>query len=180
VPNRSPLAAVLVLLAAAGACPAADWRDRLAADLPLFGHRNWIVIADSAYPAQSRPGVEVVATEADHLEVVRAVFEAIDRSRHVRPVVFTDAELKFVPEADARGVTAYRRDLGKLLAKRAPTDVPHEELLSRLDKAGASYRVLVLKTNLAVPYTSVFIQLDCGYWSPEAEKRLREAMKAGQ
>ena len=24
--------------------------------LPLFGHRNWIVVADSAYPAQSQAG----------------------------------------------------------------------------------------------------------------------------
>jgi len=31
----------------------------------------------------------------------------------------------------------------------------------------------MIKTNLSLPYTSVFIWLDCGYWSDEAEKRLR-------
>jgi hypothetical protein len=31
---------------------------------------------------------------------------------------------------------------------------------------------------MALPYTSVFLQLDCGYWSPEAEKRLRTTMGA--
>jgi hypothetical protein len=36
----------------------------------------------------------------------------------------------------------------------------------------------VLKTNMTLPYTSVFIELDCGYWSPEAEARLRAAMEA--
>jgi hypothetical protein len=29
-----------------------------------------------------------------------------------------------------------------------------------------------------LPYTSVFIQLDCGYWSAEAEQRLRAAFSA--
>ena len=57
------------------------------------------------------------------------------------------------------------------------TNVPHEELISRLDQAGAKFHILILKTDLKLPYTSVFIQLDCGYWSAEAEMKLREAMK---
>jgi hypothetical protein len=32
------------------------------------------------------------------------------------------------------------------------------------------------KTNLTLPYTSVFLQIDCGYWSADAERRLRDAM----
>jgi hypothetical protein len=34
----------------------------------------------------------------------------------------------------------------------------------------------VLKTRMTIPYTSVFLRLDCGYWSDEQEKRLREKM----
>src|SRR5215831_14297495 len=103
--NRSVIASALVSVALGGVCQAADWREKLAKELPLLGHRNWIVIADSAYPAQSRPGIETVATEADQLEVVKAVFAALAKSHHVRPVVFTDAELKHVPEQYARGIT---------------------------------------------------------------------------
>jgi hypothetical protein len=36
----------------------------------------------------------------------------------------------------------------------------------------------VLKTNMTVPYTSVFIRLDCRYWSADAEQRLRARMAA--
>ena len=176
--TRSSLTGALVLVAVGGVCSAADWRDKLAKDLPLFGHRNWIVIADSAYPAQSRDGIETVVTDADQLEVVRAVLAALDKAPHVRPVVFTDAEMKHVPEQSAKGITAYRDELGKLLAKREVSSVLHEELISRLDKAGATYRILILKTKLTLPYTSVFIQLDCGYWGPEAEKKLRDALRA--
>jgi hypothetical protein len=30
---------------------------------------------------------------------------------------------------------------------------------------------------MTVPYTTVFFELDCGYWPAEAEKRLRQAMQ---
>ena len=53
--------------------------------------------------------------------------------------------------------------------------VSHDDLLERLGRASANYRVLILKTDLELPYSSVFLQLERGYWSDEAEKRLREA-----
>jgi hypothetical protein len=31
---------------------------------------------------------------------------------------------------------------------------------------------------MTIPYTSVFFELDCGYWNAEAEVRLRQAMLA--
>src|SRR5438128_11811413 len=100
--NRSSIAGALIAAALASACQAADWREKLTKELPLLGHRNWIVIADSAYPAQSRAGIETIATEADQMEVVKEVFAALDKSHHVRPIVFTDAELKHVPEQYAK------------------------------------------------------------------------------
>jgi len=36
------------------------------------------------------------------------------------------------------------------------------------------YKILVLKTDQTVPYTSVFIKLDCGYWNEGKEKRFRD------
>jgi hypothetical protein len=36
---------------------------------------------------------------------------------------------------------------------------------------------VVLKTEATIPYSSVFIQLDCGYWDANKEKKLREKMK---
>jgi len=37
--------------------------------------------------------------------------------------------------------------------------------------------VVIIKTDLVLPYTSVFMRLDCGYWSAEAESKLRDSMK---
>ncbi len=149
------------------------WRQRLTEELPLLGHRNWIAVVDSAYPLQTSATVE---TNASQLDVVRAVLEQLGKAKHVRPIIFTDAELKLVPETDAAGVTAYREALSNLLGKTDVQSLPHEEIISKLDEAGKTFHVLVLKTNMTIPYTSVFIRLECGYWSADAEKRLRERM----
>ena len=34
---------------------------------PVMGHRNWVVVADLAYPAQSRAGIETIATGVANL-----------------------------------------------------------------------------------------------------------------
>lgn len=177
-----PIAMTMVLVfafaASAADRPANDWRTRLNEELPLLGHRNWIAVVDSAYPLQTSGGIETIETNADHLDVVKAVLDQVAKTRHVRPVIFTDAELKAVPESDAAGVTAYREALGSVLGKSGPQSLPHEQIIAKLDEAGKTFHILVLKTRMTIPYTSVFIRLDCGYWTDDAEKRLREAMAA--
>jgi hypothetical protein len=155
------------------------WRGRLNALLPLLGHRNWIAVVDSAYPLQTSEGIETIETGGDQLDVVKKVLNRLATAQHVRPVVFTDAELKAVPEGDAPGVTYYRDSLSHLLEQIDSAEVqslPHEEIISKLDDAGKTFHILVLKTRMTIPYTSVFIRLDCGYWTDEQEKRLRERM----
>ena len=44
----------------AGGEALSGWEQLLEERLPLFGHRNWIVVADAAYPAQCRPGIETI------------------------------------------------------------------------------------------------------------------------
>lgn len=156
----------------------ANWKARLAKEVALLGHRNWIVVADAAYPAQCRSGIETIVTGEDHVKTLKAVLEAIDKAGHVKAGVYVDAELTNVPEPYAKGVTAYREKLTRLLAKRPATPLPHEQIIAMLDKAGEMFRVLILKTRMKLPYTSVFLQLDCGYWSEEAEAALRNAMQA--
>ncbi len=153
------------------------WKSILHERLPLLGHRNWIVVADAAYPAQSSAGIETIVTGADHFEVVAAVLEGIASCRHIRASVFLDRELEFVSEKDAPGVSAVRRQLHTTLNGSAGEVLPHDEIITLLDNAGRMFRILLLKTQLAIPYASVFLSLECGYWTDEAEARLRAAMK---
>src|SRR5438105_2475520 len=110
---------VLLSLLGAGCAPsqpaAAGWKQTLEQRIPLYGHRNWIVIADSAYPAQSSEGIETVVATADQLEVLKQVLAILSASKHVKPIVYTDNELNFIQDEDAPGVGKYRTQLAGLL-----------------------------------------------------------------
>src|SRR5690349_4675055 len=84
------------------------WRAVLGQALPVYGHRNWIVIADAAYPDQTAPGITTLSTGASQLEVVEGVLKAISDSKHVRPKVWLDKELAYLDEEHAPGIGAYR------------------------------------------------------------------------
>ncbi len=155
----------------------ASWRDMVESELPVFGHRNWVVVADSAFPAYTRPGITIIATGEDHFKVLAEVLQTIDASPHIRPHVFLDTELDYVAEADAPGMEACRNRLKEALTGRDARSILHQELINKLDEVAGTFRVLMLKTSLALPYTSVFFELDCGYWTEEGEARMREKMK---
>jgi L-fucose mutarotase/ribose pyranase (RbsD/FucU family) len=157
-------------------CGGNRWQNRFNSALPEYGHRNWIVIADSAYPKQSAPGIETIATGKEQLEVLDVVLDAIADAQHVQAIVMLDAELDSVTEADAPGVTEYRSKLKASLKGKQVKVMPHEDIIAELDEGAEMFNILLLKTDLTIPYTSVFLQLDCGYWNAEKEKRLRDAM----
>jgi hypothetical protein len=180
---RRALPFLVLLLAlpsivAAQALAPSDWKAKVAEAIPLLGHRNWILIVDSAYPLQAAPGIETVETDAGHLEVVHHVLGEIEKSIHVRPVISLDAELPFVAEEDAPGASRYRTEIAYVLRAYPVESVPHDRVIANIEEASKHFNVLVLKTKMTIPYTSVFIRLDCKYWSADAEKRLRAKMAA--
>jgi hypothetical protein len=154
------------------------WEEILKDRLPLYGHRNWLVVADSAYPAQSRQGIETLVANDGQTAVLARTFEILHECKHVKPKIYTDAELRFVSETDAPGVTSYREQISNLFKGYEVRDLLHEEIISRLDRTGEMFRVLLIKTNMRIPYSSVFFELDCGYWNTEAEDRLRAVMRS--
>jgi hypothetical protein len=177
-PSLAPLVLCVASLIYVVPANAQSWQSRLAAELPLMGHRNWILVVDSAYPEQVGSGIETIETNAGQLEVVRTVLAAVQKSIHVRPVIFTDAELAFIGDKQAPGISNYRTQLNSLLHDYDVRSRLHQSLIDELAKDGAQYHVLILKTQLAIPYTSVFMHLDCKYWSTEDERALRAAMSS--
>ena len=194
--TKMPIIGLAILLVAFAACERGDeagrgerampsaqavkaptWMDKLAGYLPALGHRNWIVVADSAFPLQISPGIETIATGEDHFAVLAKVLEAVGGAKHIRPKIWLDKELGFVTEDLAPGAAEARRRLGEALEGRGAQPVLHEELIARLDQAGKTFKIVMVKTTLAVPYTTVFLELDCGYWPAENEIRMRERMK---
>jgi L-fucose mutarotase/ribose pyranase (RbsD/FucU family) len=152
------------------------WQDTLRETLPVFGHRNWIVLADAAYPSQSRNGIVTLIADEDHIQALHALLADIRQSKHIRPNIYFDKELEFVNESDAPGVGSIREALRSALADYPRQQIPHEEIIAKLDRAAAMFHILIVKTRLAIPYTSVFFELECGYWTDAAEHGLRQSI----
>jgi D-ribose pyranose/furanose isomerase RbsD len=169
---------LLIAFTCLAASAQAGWKKDLSEQLPLLGHRNWVVVADSAYPLQTAPGIKTVYVGGDHVDVVSDVLDLVAKQKHVRPVIFTDAELEHVSEAHAPGIESVRDELQALLTDSGGQTLAHEAIIDQLDEAGKTFEVVIIKTDLVLPYTSVFIRLDCGYWSADAEAALRESMRS--
>ena len=88
------------------------WEEILKDRLQLYGHRNWVVIADSAYPAQSRQAIETIVADEEQTTVLEQTLAILGGCDHVRPNIYTDEELKFVREEHAPGINS----TGKRLA----------------------------------------------------------------
>ncbi len=166
-----------LLCAVAGMAADKTWQEVLAERVPVYGHRNWIVVADSAYPEQAREGIETIVANADQFEVLKIVLATLGHSKHVTPIILTDQELGYLEDSEASGIDAYRKNLAEILQGRTVDVLPHEKIIEKLDQVSQTFKVLIIKTTMTLPYTSVFLQLDCAYWGPDAEKNLRAKMQ---
>jgi D-ribose pyranose/furanose isomerase RbsD len=166
-----------------GANQIPEWQLALAAQVHQLGHRNMILVADAAYPIQTGSGVTVIATGAPHREVVEYALQRIEASRAVRPLVALDKEFRFVPDERAPGAEKLRADILKLLEGKSHEPVReelHEKLLAEDNDRAKDFAVIVFKTEGTIPYSSVFLTLECGYWTAADEAALRQAMEKDQ
>lgn len=154
-----------------------NWKDILAEDLNLLGHRNWILVVDKAFPEQSSEGMKYLYVDQDLLSTLEYVLSALDKSTHVQPIIYQDKELAYITEEQVAGIETFRSQVAGVLEGRELNTLLHDEVFSLLDESSSLFRVLVIKTNCTLPYTSVFLQLDCSYWGPEEENALRKVME---
>jgi L-fucose mutarotase/ribose pyranase (RbsD/FucU family) len=153
------------------------WKAAVERQLPLLGHRNWILIVDKAYPAPSNPDITLINTGASMIDVVRDVDSLLQGQGHIRPIIYQDAEFQYLDEGLASGITTYRKDIKALWGARTVREISHEEIFRKIDTASQLFKVVVLKTESLLPYTSVFLELDCGYWDGKKEETLRSRIK---
>lgn len=150
-----------------------DWQQRLEEQLPLLGHRNWILIVDKAYPAPHNSDIVIINTGAEMMDVLREMDSIFQVQAHIKPIIYQDAELNYLDEGLVKGVDKYKKEVKALWSKYTVQDIPHEAIFKKIDEASKLFKVVVLKTESLQPYTSVFIELDCGYWDAKREDSLR-------
>lgn len=152
------------------------WQEVLENDLHLLGHRNWILVVDKAFPEQSSPGMKYIYADQELLPTLEYVLKLLESSTHVTPILYRDKELNFIAEEQAPGISSFRTESELLLEGQVVNTMLHDEVFTMLDESSSLFRTLVIKTNATLPYTSVFMKLDCAYWNPENEQKLRQEM----
>lgn len=154
------------------------WRmavDRQAAQL---GYRNWIVVAEASFPAHNRPGIRQVTAPVEVPEAVDYVLQVLERTETVRPHVYLTRELRSVENDFAPGIDELRGRLREALHGHEATELDQESLLTLIEDANRRFDVLVIRTQTAMPYSSVFLELRPGYWDADSEQRLRERIES--
>lgn len=153
-----------------------NWKEEIAENIPLLGHRNWIVITDKAFPIQTKAGIEMIYAEGSYENVLSFVTDQLNSSTHIYGHFYQDKELTFLDESICPGIDDYRLIQDQYIPKNKVQYINHESLLNRIDSISSFYKVLVVKTNLVLPYTSTFIELDCKYWNSEKQQLLNDKM----
>jgi len=157
-----------------------EWKTKLDKHISAFGHRNWILIVDKAFPSQNTDGVITIDTKDNLQDVLSFTLQQITASTHIKPLVYTDKEFAYLNSEQVSAIDEYKNARDGILEMYNPRVILHDSVFVKIDKASKLFKVLVLKTNEVIPYSSVFIELDCKYWSSEKEKTLRDAMKRNQ
>jgi D-ribose pyranose/furanose isomerase RbsD len=154
-----------------------EWQKALQSKLAAFGHRNWILIVDEAFPMQNGSGITYINSNEKLIPVLSYTLAEINNSSHVKPIIYHDKELSFIAEAQSRGVGKFSDSVNKVFGNNKVHQITHDSIFLKIDEAAKLFNVLIIKTNETIPYSSVFLQLDCAYWNDEKEAMLRLNMK---
>ncbi|MDE3234557.1 MAG: hypothetical protein KGO81_01290 [Bacteroidota bacterium] len=149
------------------------WEGQFEKELPMLGHRNWVLVVDKAFPEQNSPGIEYIYANDSLLSVLRQVVDKINRSTHVKPTIYQDKELNYLTESQVKGVNQFRQATKSIFGRQPVEIMLHDSVFKKLNTESQLFKILVIKTNETIPYTSVFLQLNCAYWDNDREKQLR-------
>jgi hypothetical protein len=175
--HRLILIPVLLLLTACGLTSKDGWKTAVEVQTAQLGYRNWIIIAEASFPAHSRPGTRQINAYEPIPVVLDEVLKTLEKTEHVRPRIYSTRELRSVENDFAPGVDEYRKVLDAALHGHEVTEMEQDSLMTLVLDAQKSFDVLVIRTTSALPYSSVFLELQPGYWDGESEQRLRADMQ---
>lgn len=153
------------------------WKDAIAVQTSQLGYRNWIVVAEASFPAHSRTGIRQINSYQEAPVVLEEVLRALEQTEHVRPRLYVCRELRAVENDYAPGIEDYRKNIRAAMHGRETTELEQSSLMTLIQDATKSFDVLVVRTSTALPYSSVFLELEPGYWDGESEDHLRSQIQ---
>lgn len=167
----------MLSLGCAGMANDSTWEAAVERQAGQLGYRNWIVIAEASFPAHNRPGIRQVNAPVDVPDALDHVLNILEQTENVRPQIYVSRELRSVENDFAPGIDELRKKLQNSLHGHETTELDQQSLLTLLEDASGSFDVLVIRTPTALPYSSVFLELQPGYWDVDSENRLREKIE---
>jgi len=156
------------------------WAGTVEREVDALGVQNWIIVAESSFPVVSRGGVRTLVVDGEIPEIVDFVVNHLEKSENVTPTFNTARELPFVSNDRAPGIDFFRKQLKEALHGHQVRQMDNRSLTLLAHSDASKFAVLVLKSKTALPYSSVFIELDSGYWDRDSEDRLRQEMRSAQ
>lgn len=168
------LAVALLCFGCAEMTGGPSWKGAVDRQAGQLGYRNWIVVAEASFPAHSRPGIRQITAPVEIPEALDYVLTALEQTENVRPQVYVCREQRSLENDFAPGIDHLRSATKDALHGHETTELDQSALLTLLEDANRSFDVLVIRTQTALPYTSIFMELQPGYWDVESENRLRE------
>jgi L-fucose mutarotase/ribose pyranase (RbsD/FucU family) len=174
------LGAAFLTLGCVAQHPGAAWQEAVDLQAGQLGYRNWIVIAEASFPAHNRPGTRLLTADAEVPEVLDYVLNTLERTENLRPQLYLTRELRSVENDFAPGIDELRKRLQVSFHGHETTSLDQQSLMTLVESANRSFDVLVVRTTTALPYSSVFIELQPGYWDVDSEIRLRERIRQEQ
>ena len=154
-----------------------SWQAAVDRQASQLGYRNWIVIAEASYPAQHRAGLRQVVADVEIPEALDYVLRALERTENLRPRVYLTRELRSIENDFAPGIDDMRKRINGALHGHEAAELEQQSLMTLLEDTARSFDVLVIRTRSAMPYASVFLELQPGYWDEASESRLRDRIQ---
>jgi D-ribose pyranose/furanose isomerase RbsD len=167
----------LVSFGCAGMQDSHSWRAAVNRQSGQLGYRNWIVIAEASFPAHNRPGLRQVTASVGVPEALDYVLNALEQTQNVRPQIYLTREMRSVENDFAPGIDELRKQVKESLHGHETTELDQQSLITLMEDANRSFDVLIIRTTTALPYSSVFIELQPGYWDVDSETRLRDRIE---
>lgn len=167
----------LLLLGCVNMQDSQSWQTAVDRQAAQLGYRNWIVIAEASFPAYNRPGLRQVNASVEVPQALDYVLNTLEQTENVRPNIYLPREQRSVENDFAPGMDELRKRIHDSLHGHEPTELDQQSLLTLMQDANRNFDVLVIRTTTALPYSSVFIELQPGYWDVDSETRLRDRIQ---
>lgn len=145
--------------------------------LQQLGARNWVVIADPTYPIPAGAGAVTMVVPSSSADTFREVLDLLELQASLTPRIWVCNEMEAVTESLAPGIEEYRETVNSLLSGRFCYRLDERIIAMQLAAASQQFRVLYIKTNTQLPYSSIAIELDSGYWNPDSEAEIRQRLE---